>query len=339
MSENKKVCVIVPAYNVGKLIQNAFDSLIDQTYPYWECYCMNDGSTDNTYEVLQKYAAQDKRFHIFTQENAGITRTNNRLLDKLDDKPDYIYFLDADDYLHPQTLEILVSVQQNTGVDIVECTCERVQDIKPDAYYEKIDAKSLKIDLITDMKLYLLKRTRQNLSYTWINKWKLYVWEKIKDIRFNEKLTYEDDYFYSSIVHTVIEKKAFISYPFYYWRVNPKSMTRSVNWKRYQEAGTVRIYASYNYFIKEKHLPKELEKEFKADLTADAFRMIGKKPVRKCKDAVLRRQLFEQACRVFSDMCVEEIIDPSSVGLFEQLIFLTFRCHLYGLTRFLLLFK
>ena len=340
MVKNKKIFVLISAYNVGRLIQNTFDSLIKQTYPYWECYCMNDGSTDNTYDVMQKYAASDKRIHVFTQDNAGLTHTNNRLLNMLkDDETDYIYFLDSDDYLHPQTFEMAVKIQENTQVDVVECTPIRVGDEKPDSYFEKFDVSKLPVQILTDMDAFLLKRTRRDLPGTWINKCKLYVWEKIKSVRFDENLSYEDDYFYNSIVHTLIDKKAVILQPFYYWRINPDSMTRSVDWQRYQKACTARIYASYDYFIRQKHLPENLTMEFKADLTADAFRMVGRKPVRKCKEPVLRRQLFEQACRIFSDMRTEDVIDTSLVGFSQRLIFWSFRCHLYHLTRFLLLFK
>ena len=93
MTKQKKISIIMPAYNVGHVLHETFDSLLQQTYTEWECLCMDDGSTDNTYDVMQRYAKQDKRFRIFQQKNAGVTTASNALLNQVDTQTTYIYFL------------------------------------------------------------------------------------------------------------------------------------------------------------------------------------------------------------------------------------------------------
>ncbi len=339
MSKNKKIAVLVPAYNAGNVIHETLDSLVAQTYPYWECFCMNDGSTDNTSDVIKRYVENDTRFHSFLQQNSGLTKTLNVLLNKVSDDFDYIYFLDSDDCIHPQTFEMMVNIQQNTRVDIVEGSMLRFMDEKPLVYYDKLNINELSVQVLTDMTAFLLKRTRKGIGGTWINKQKLYVWSKIKSVRFNEQLSYEDDYFYNSQVHTIIRSKAVINYPFYYYRVNPKSMTQSINYQKYQQACTARIYATYDYFIKGNRVPSEILKEFKTDMANDAYRMIGLKPVRRCRDKKMRRQLYINACRTFKDMRSNDIINVSGLGWNKRLIFWSFSVGYYPLTRFLLLFK
>ena len=102
------IYVLVPAYNAEEYIETTFDSLIRQTYTDWICLCMDDGSTDRTWEIIQKYSHKDKRFKVFTQRNQGVTKTLNTLLKKVEGP--YLYYLDSDDYIHPQTFQTLISI-------------------------------------------------------------------------------------------------------------------------------------------------------------------------------------------------------------------------------------
>ncbi len=339
MNQIKKIAVIMPAYNVGYFLHETFDSLLSQSYSAWECFSVDDGSTDNTFNVMQRYAKQDKRFHIYQQTNQGVTQASNFLLEKIDDTFEYIYFLDADDYIHSQTFEILTHVQQKTGVDIVESHFERVKDEKPLSFYACLNASQLPFEIITDMHVYLLKRTRRKYCDTWINKQKLYVASKIKDVRFNEKLSYEDDYLYNSQIHTMIVSKAIVDCPLYYYRINPNSLTRSVDYRRYQKACAERIYATYDYFIKGNRVPEAIRGEFKKDMAHDAFRMIGLKPVKRCRNQTQCRQLYANACVIFRNMRSCCILDISGLSFYKRLVFWSFEKECYLMTRFFLLFK
>ena len=97
--------IIVPAYNVADYLSAALASIQAQDLATWECLCVDDGSTDGTAAVLQRYAAADARFRLFRQENAGVSVARNRALQEA--KGDWILFLDGDDLLAPGLLSAL----------------------------------------------------------------------------------------------------------------------------------------------------------------------------------------------------------------------------------------
>lgn len=99
--------VILPVYNGGKFISSAIDSVPAQDCPNRELLVMNDGSTDNTAEVLKKYSA-DKRIHILTQKNMGVSAARNNAAAKA--KGEYFAFIDADDIWHKNHLSVIQSL-------------------------------------------------------------------------------------------------------------------------------------------------------------------------------------------------------------------------------------
>ncbi|SDE60949.1 glycosyltransferase family 2 protein [Riemerella columbipharyngis] len=97
------VSIIVPAYNVENYIEEALQSVLSQTYQNWECIIINDGSTDNTLNIIKKWKEKDSRFRIYEQENQGIIKTRNRGIDLA--KGELVAFLDSDDVWLPCHLE------------------------------------------------------------------------------------------------------------------------------------------------------------------------------------------------------------------------------------------
>ena len=322
---NDTIFVIAPAYNTEKYIKDAFDSLIAQTYPNWQCLCMNDGSADSTFEIMQSYAKQDSRFAIFSQENKGLTKTLNILLDKV--KDGFIYYLDSDDYIHPQTFETLMHFMHKTNADVVECSAIRVKDEAPIEHFDRFDISEIQSKEITDMKIFLSKKTQTG---SWINKWnKLYRWRSVKDIRFSELLSHEDDYFYATLVNDTISKKTIIDKALYCYRINQNSMCNSLNFKRYQTAGINRIKLSYDYFVKGNRIPAEYIEDFKNDLSNDAYRMIIKKSLKKCPDKQLRKELFLEGSKAISDYISNGIIETKRLPILKRIttFFCVKRCY------------
>lgn len=123
VKSDKTVSVIIPVYNVEKYLPECLDSLLAQTYPHWQAICVNDGSKDNSLQILQQYAAKDKRFVIIDQKNAGVSAARNTALQKA--SGDYITFLDSDDMLCCQFMEYMVGALENTDSDMVWCLKEK----------------------------------------------------------------------------------------------------------------------------------------------------------------------------------------------------------------------
>lgn len=98
------VSIIVPCYNQAQYLDEALQSVIEQTYASWECIIVNDGSPDNTEEVARKWLNKDERFKYLYQENGGLSSARNAGLKIA--KGDYIQFLDADDLIESEKIRV-----------------------------------------------------------------------------------------------------------------------------------------------------------------------------------------------------------------------------------------
>lgn len=92
-----KFSIVIPIYNGEEYVSKCLDSLINQSYVDWEAICVNDGSQDNSFEILKKYKDKDKRIKIYSQENKGVVIARNTALHYV--TGDYILFVDVDDDL------------------------------------------------------------------------------------------------------------------------------------------------------------------------------------------------------------------------------------------------
>ena len=111
-----KVSVVIPVYNVEGYLEECLDSVINQTLEDIEIICINDGSTDNSLEILEEYAKKDNRIKILNQENQGISATRNNGLKICKGK--YICFLDSDDYLELNALMETYDISEKYSLDI-----------------------------------------------------------------------------------------------------------------------------------------------------------------------------------------------------------------------------
>ncbi len=117
MMNEPLVSVIVPVYNTERYLRRCLDSVMAQTYRNWECLCVNDGSPDRSSDILREYASKDSRIRVFTRENQGISCTRNFALQHAEGE--YLIFLDSDDSIHPQLLEICIYQALRDGSDLV----------------------------------------------------------------------------------------------------------------------------------------------------------------------------------------------------------------------------
>ena len=116
MSNKPLVSIITPSYNVSKYIGAAIDSVLAQTFSDWELLITDDGSTDNTCEIVEQYVARDNRIHLYRLPNnmgAGIARNNS--IKQATGR--YIAFLDADDWWYPNKLELQMQFMLAEGYE------------------------------------------------------------------------------------------------------------------------------------------------------------------------------------------------------------------------------
>lgn len=104
------ISVVMPCYNNGTYVGQAIESVLKQTYDNWELIIVNDGSTDNSEEVINQYAQTERRLHYIKQENRGVSAARNRGAQAA--KGEFICFLDADDWLAPICIQKAVDNYQ-----------------------------------------------------------------------------------------------------------------------------------------------------------------------------------------------------------------------------------
>lgn len=125
MSNNTSlISIIVPVYNTEKYLDKCIQSVLAQTYTNWELLLIDDGSTDSSGIICDKYAAEDNRIRVFHKENGGVSSARNLGLDNA--KGEWISFVDADDWIEPTMYFDMHEGTHLQNADIVYCDIRMV---------------------------------------------------------------------------------------------------------------------------------------------------------------------------------------------------------------------
>ncbi|MCH5241718.1 MAG: glycosyltransferase [Muribaculaceae bacterium] len=213
------ISVIVPVYNVERYLSACLDSILSQSYKNLEIILVNDGSTDFSLKIAEKYAEKDDRVKLYSQENKGQSAARNKGISVATGK--YLTFVDADDLLMPDSLNILIHKIKSLNVDIIEGKVLKGKIFKPIELKNKIKVKIFKSDLAIEKVLY-----QKDLLPSLYGK--LYKSSLLENIRFTEGIIYEDlDIFYK--IFDKADRIALISLPVYFYRNVENSTINS--WK------------------------------------------------------------------------------------------------------------
>lgn len=123
---DSKVSIIMPVFNAEKFLEKSIGSLIKQTYRNIEVLCIDDGSNDDSLDILNAFAQKDNRIKVFSQENSGPAFSRNKGLDN--STGDYIMFCDADDWYEDNMVELMVNTIEKKDVDFVICDVNIILD-------------------------------------------------------------------------------------------------------------------------------------------------------------------------------------------------------------------
>ena len=215
MEYDKLISVIVPVYNVEEYLEECLNSIQHQTYTDIEVILVNDGSTDASKEICERYCQQDPRFHLINQANKGLSGARNRGM--TESKGEFITFVDSDDVIKDDMLEQLLRHMTSEEMDIVECwyTNDKKEIEIPSPENVKIifqgNAKEALVSLCED------NIVRLNAVA------KLFRRQVILNFPFLEGLFYEDVYGGMGILKQ-IHKIVKIDYTGYYYRVRSGSI-------------------------------------------------------------------------------------------------------------------
>lgn len=179
------ISIIIPVYNVQKYLKRCFDSVVNQTFKNFEVIVVDDGSTDSSLEICNKYAKSDSRFKIFHKSNGGLSDARNYGLRYAKGK--FISFVDSDDWLQNDALEYLYELLVKTNADFSMAENRRCK--RKSIYTNQINISEEIWDKSIFLKNLFKISTQINVQYAWA---KLFKRELFENIRFPVGLTNED---------------------------------------------------------------------------------------------------------------------------------------------------
>lgn len=181
----EKVSIIIPVYNAGKYLRECLDSVLGQTYNNVEIVAVNDGSTDDSKQILEEYASKHLNVKVFHTENRGVCAARNMGLDNI--SGEWVMFVDADDYLVKNAIEILYNDAVNHNADMA------IGKVRGENEKKQQD-DSTALTIWTKREALINGLDDNPLLYGCVSK--LFKYQLIKDIRFVlNKKAHEDGYF------------------------------------------------------------------------------------------------------------------------------------------------
>lgn len=216
-----KVSVIVPIYNVEKYLERCLKSIINQTYKNLEIILVNDGSTDNSREIAQKYASLDNRVMLYDKINTGLSDTRNYGINKATGY--YVLYVDSDDWIDVTMISTMVEEAKKYNADVVQVDFYYAYEdhLLYDDRYNKSDGKILILDNKELMTALVQNEKVKNFAWG-----KLYKFEIIKDILFESGMRFED-VFWAHQVMSRVNKYVLIHKPLMYYFQRSESISGS----------------------------------------------------------------------------------------------------------------
>ena len=263
-----KVSEIVPIYNVEKYLKRCIESLINQTFEDIEIIALNNGSTDKSLDILNYYAYKDKRIRVINNKNIGVSKSRNIGIKEA--KGEYIVFVDSDDWIDSNMIEILHKTISDNNCDLVMCTYvrefanhskEKVFNLPEINIYEGIQVKNeLLRKLVGPIQKELANPEYLDaLGTVWAKMYKTSILKE-KNLRFIDlkEIGSGEDILFNIYVFNEVSKVILLNKPMYhYWRENDNSIT-----SRYIPNFVEKRRKYFNYikdFIKDNDLGNEYE--------------------------------------------------------------------------------
>ncbi len=220
----EKITVIIPVYNSEKYIKKCMESVIEQTYENLEILVIIDGATDTSKKIVEEYAKNDTRIRIIERENKGIFYTRVEGIKRA--TSDYLYFLDADDWIEKNAIETMYQYKETYQANVVRCQ----------NYYKDEDEK-----VEQEQELKFLKR--ENFSeklypklfgtYEFACIWNQLIERKcFKELEENDyTINFGEDYLLNFKLYKNIETMVIVPDYLYHYRTNNMSITNQQNYE------------------------------------------------------------------------------------------------------------
>lgn len=233
--------ILVPVYNVEKYIVECIESVLKQTYTKWNLILVDDGSTDLSGAICDKYANGNRKISVIHKQNGGSLSARqaarNYLLDKGLSENCYVLYLDSDDLLEREALYEINDMIESTGSDLIIYKYRR---FKENEKLFKIDNQSRSFEIIED-KAVLYKKVFVNDGFNSLCRKAINIsLLENKDYKDFFSVVYGEDLLQSIPLYKNAKRVLFSEAELYRYRMNPTSITHTVTYENFQVSSTVR---------------------------------------------------------------------------------------------------
>ena len=221
------VSIIIPVYKVEPYIRQALDSVINQTYKTLQIILVDDGSPDNSGAICDEYAQQDSRVQVIHKENGGVSSARNAGIDAA--VGEWIYFMDPDDWIEPETISVCMETAAETGTDAVIFSLERFKGNKTWASNDfcKIKEDGSRVFDRHDYETLKIYRLSLGACTTVMRA------SRIKGrLRFEVDLRIHEDIYFKYQLWQEIQSFCLLPNVFYHYRISPDSATTKRSFRR-----------------------------------------------------------------------------------------------------------
>ena len=212
------ISIIVPIYNVENYLRQCLDSIMSQTYQNFECLLINDGSPDNSADICREYVEKDSRFRYFEKENGGVSSARNLGIER--SKGQYITFIDSDDWVDSDYLEVLYRALIDEKADIAVSTYKQF-NMDDNCYYVHCYQRGYERKVFTNKELIdsLPWLYGYDSTYNFVS-CKLVSRDILEYIRFNISTGYGEDMEFWSKVFLIANKVVYVNRDTYIYRTS-----------------------------------------------------------------------------------------------------------------------
>lgn len=248
------ISIVIPVYNAEKYLEQCLNSITNQTYKNFEVILVNDGSIDHSESICMDFVKVDTRFKYFTKVNGGASSARNLGLDNAQGK--YITFIDADDWVDENHLEVLINNIKENNSDMAVSSIKKFDNVSRFEFrvYSNQEKDLLNYNKLNREEFLVILPKLINASNSYkITVSKLFKKELVTDIRFDESIVYGEDLEFFFKIYNNISSISYVDEVTYVYRLHNESTSSKFN-QQYAEQELL-IYKKIYEKIEELGLP------------------------------------------------------------------------------------
>lgn len=219
------ISIIIPVYNVEKYLPECIESVLKQTYENVEILLIDDGSTDNSGKICDEYAEKDTRIKAVHKENGGVSSARNKGLDIA--QGEYITFIDADDFVAENYVQVLYKSLKQNNSDLSFCKYSYFEDNNFKSCEEILPNKIIVNKSSKEFRDFLTRFISYKNNFMGSSCRILYRKENVGAIRFNQEIKIAEDLLFVLKMIFNVGSLSFVKESLYFYRVNRQSVSYS----------------------------------------------------------------------------------------------------------------